>query len=277
MNKISNILERKCKNCNEILVVGENWSAACIRQHRNICISCQKDAQHIYWVTNLEHVHAQQKIYREAHKDKVNRQSRAYRVIHSPANKKLVIARLGGKCVYCGEARIQFLTLGHKNNDGAEHRRVLFGDSKGGELDNYLVSHNFPEEDVAKIQVECWNCNEGKLRMWWVFPDETLNYHQIHNRQIARICFEHFGNKCECCGENNPKTFTVGHPMDDGWKQRKEIGRRGWGFYAYLIKNNFMTPYILRLECYNCNMGKRINGGVCPHETERTALLQVKA
>lgn len=39
----------------------------------------------------------------------------------------------------------------------------------------------------------------------------------------------------------------------------------GSGFYRWLIKNDF--PAGFQTLCHNCNLGRQINGGVCPHQS----------
>jgi hypothetical protein len=68
-----------------------------------------------------------------------------------------VTERLGGKCFCCGETEPMFLTIDHKDGDGAAHRREL--NNIGGKLYIWLAGR--PEED-HRFQVACWNCNSGR-------------------------------------------------------------------------------------------------------------------
>jgi hypothetical protein len=63
----------------------------------------------------------------------------------------------GPICACCGEHRIEFLTLDHINNDGAEHRRQLFGTAKigGPRLYRALQKLGYP----PGLRVLCFNCN----------------------------------------------------------------------------------------------------------------------
>ena len=38
-------------------------------------------------------------------------------------------------------------------------------------------------------------------------------------------------------------------------------------FYLWLKRNNFPPGY--QVLCWNCNCGRSINNGICPHKTER--------
>lgn len=62
----------------------------------------------------------------------------------------------GASCNCCGEKLIEFLSVDHKENNGAEHRREL----KNGSLYRWLKKNNYPKG----YQVLCMNCNFSKGR-----------------------------------------------------------------------------------------------------------------
>lgn len=90
--------------------------------------------------------------------------------------------------------------------------------------------------------------------------------HNSHGRSyISRVkseVFDHYGNKCSCCGETEPKFLTIDHVNNDGSEHRKEI--KGDKIYAHIIKAGF--PDMFQILYWNCNLGKMLNGGVCPHK-----------
>ena len=61
-------------------------------------------------------------------------------------------------CLCCGEREIKFLCIDHINNDGAQHRKTLSKNGKGGNIFVWLIRNNFPEG----FQVLCYNCNITK-------------------------------------------------------------------------------------------------------------------
>lgn len=83
---------------------------------------------------------------------------------------------------------------------------------------------------------------------------------------------EHYGGKCMCCEEAEPIFLAMDHIYGGGNEHRREIGNnpgsRGGSssvqFYKWIEKNNY--PDILQILCHNCNMGKHLNGGICPHK-----------
>ena len=89
-------------------------------------------------------------------------------------------------------------------------------------------------------------------------------------RRIKEATFAAYGgNVCACCGEKEPKFLTLDHVNNDGAAFRRKIaGSRqaaGHTTYRWLVRNGFPEGY--QVLCMNCNHGKRMNGGVCPHQT----------
>lgn len=62
------------------------------------------------------------------------------------------------RCACCGETELDFLTLDHVNNDGAEHRRQL--GAAGVSVYCWIKRNKFP----TGFAILCWNCNAAKGR-----------------------------------------------------------------------------------------------------------------
>lgn len=75
------------------------------------------------------------------------------------------------------------------------------------------------------------------------------------------------GFVCACCGETEPKFLCLDHVENDGARHRKEMGGGGDRILRWLKRNGF--PRGFRVVCANCNQGKQLNGGVCPHQESR--------
>ncbi|SRR6266581_2188188 len=76
-----------------------------------------------------------------------------------------------------------------------------------------------------------------------------------------------YGEKCICCSETEPIFLDLDHVHNNGAEERKTT-RKGYVLYAWVIQNNFPSDY--QLLCKNCNWGKYINKGVCPHQSTTT-------
>lgn len=82
------------------------------------------------------------------------------------------------------------------------------------------------------------------------------------------------GFKCACCGETEPRFLTIDHIENDGHIQRK-VHRTGSCFYRWLRKNGY--PKGFQVLCMNCNFGKAMNKGICPHKEGSTTRAEARS
>jgi len=127
-----------------------------------------------------------------------------------------------------------------------------------------------------RLQRSKWH-KEGLCRLCGKKPYASGKYlcqkcREAENRRdrqqtlCRRLCIiKHYGGKCVCCGEPEPFFLTLDHKNNNGASHRKTIGITDTRkFYAWAIRNGF--PKFLQLLCWNCNLGKKLNGGTCPHQ-----------
>ena len=82
------------------------------------------------------------------------------------------------------------------------------------------------------------------------------------------FCFAAYGGAfCACCGETTRKFLSFDHINNDGAKHRKEDPSAS-NLVNWLKMHDF--PKGFQVLCFNCNYGKKVNGGVCPHVEQRT-------
>ena len=92
-------------------------------------------------------------------------------------------------------------------------------------------------------------------------------YKERQKRYIKKLklkVFAAYGNKCACCGESEPLFLEIDHINNDGAQHRKTIPHHS--FYQWLKRNNFPSDF--QILCCNCNRGKFLNGGICPHKNK---------
>jgi hypothetical protein len=87
--------------------------------------------------------------------------------------------------------------------------------------------------------------------------------------RIKEAVFAAYGGyKCNCCGETEQNFLSIDHVFNNGAEHRRSItGKRhsaGYHTYIWLVKNNF--PAGFQVLCMNCQHGKRMNKGICPHK-----------
>lgn len=85
-------------------------------------------------------------------------------------------------------------------------------------------------------------------------------------RRLRMDVISKYGSRCVCCGESEIKFLAMDHIHGGGKAHRKKIGGH-IGFYRWLVRNNY--PDDFRILCHNCNHGRELNGGICPHEEQQ--------
>ena len=146
-------------------------------------------------------------------------------------------------------------------------------------LDNFYKRHSkwTPRTKFTEVVAECKSCslerrdkhykkNYGSIR--------EKDNHGCHERRVRvrDAAFAAYGGyKCVCCGESEPSFMTLDHINNDGADFRRKVyGKRtaaGYHTYIWLAKNGY--PNIVQVLCMNCNHGKRMNKGICPHQVRR--------
>lgn len=88
---------------------------------------------------------------------------------------------------------------------------------------------------------------------------------QIYYETAKTKVFEHYGMICCCCGEDEELFLTIDHKNNDGNLERWKSGKRitGKSLYTRIANSGFPDTY--QILCMNCNFGKRMNRGICPH------------
>lgn len=102
---------------------------------RSRCQPCNTVAVNEWREKNREHHRATQRAYNRSRKQEI-------------------INHYGGRCTCCGEHRVEFLCLDHKNNNGQEERRRFHFAS----VWKIAIKRGFPDD----YQVLCYNCNNAK-------------------------------------------------------------------------------------------------------------------
>lgn len=76
-----------------------------------------------------------------------------------------------------------------------------------------------------------------------------------------------YGGCCTCCGETEPLFLQLDHIFNDGAEHRKTM-KTGARLLAHLKQQGWPKDRY-RLLCANCNFGRMLNNGICPHEDKR--------
>jgi hypothetical protein len=75
------------------------------------------------------------------------------------------------------------------------------------------------------------------------------------------------GKRCACSGCPLPipgiDFLSIDHIENDGAQHGRAIGQARRNIYRWLKQQGY--PAGFQVLCFNCNMGKNVNGGICPH------------
>src|SRR5574343_243582 len=96
--------------------------------------------------------------------------------------------------------------------------------------------------------------------------DEDAAYRQRRNDQARannafykKWVIDAYGGKCVCCEESNEKFLSIDHVNSDGHVDRKKFGNSTGRRYKRIVDEWFPDTY--QLMCFNCNLGRALNGG----------------
>lgn len=121
----------------------------------------------------------------------------------------------------------------------------------------------------------CISCGTQPVSGKYVTCPKCLDNSRIHgenykerrnenHRLLKEEVFSKYGSVCNCCREYRIAFLSIDHVDGGGNIHRKQVKSN---IYRWLKRNNY--PEGFQLLCHNCNHGKHINGGICPHQQEK--------
>ena len=251
-----------CTKCGKELPATEEY----FQKHRESkdglnwwCKRCCSEYKKKYYKDNLKRINHDKKEYHNANSQRINQRRRELHL----NNKQTVIDHYGHSCKICGETRLAFLGLDHIDDNGVEDRKT---NGTGGGIYERLIRENFP----PGYQVLCHNHNMKKeisrKRSLYVNTKGAI-HERKYFAKLKEEVINHYGGKCSCpgCPVTDIDMLSMDHIKGGGTKQRKEEGiTDGHSLYHKLKNENY--PPGFRVLCMNCNLGRFINGGTCPHD-----------
>lgn len=123
-------------------------------------------------------------------------------------------------------------------------------------------------------QKSCESCAAKRRDKYTTCDNKDARREQaaIIRRACRKRILAHYGGQCVCCKESESMFLSLDHIDGGGNEHRRQIGNNPGNrcgssstqFAKWVEKNNY--PDTLQILCHNCNMGKHINGGTCPHK-----------
>ena len=89
---------------------------------------------------------------------------------------------------------------------------------------------------------------------------QKRDYARVYCQKSRLEIYRLEGNKCICCGEDDPIYFQIDHVNDDGWVERKRKRLGNGGSPQVTLSKYLKEPDRYQLLCANCNWAKRLNG-----------------
>jgi hypothetical protein len=119
-------------------------------------------------------------------------------------------------------------------------------------------------------QSDAWReTQRERARNWYGKNSLHVRGNAKRRTQILRQeMLEAYGAWCNCCGESNPIFLTIDHIENDGANHRRTLNPNGGGCAPSMmvdLKRKGWPKDKIQLLCFNCNMGRHRNGGICPH------------
>ena len=92
-------------------------------------------------------------------------------------------------------------------------------------------------------------------------------YYPGYILKLQKEILTHYGNgklACVCCGESKTLFLTIDHINGRAKSEIKNPKYRGWQLKQFLRSHNYPKGY--QTLCFNCNSGRALNKGICPHK-----------
>lgn len=123
-----------------------------------------------------------------------------------------------------------------------------------------------------RAEGRCWQCGsteliDGRARCSTCRQRELEKQTRIKGA-LRNEVIEFLGSKCACCNESIHRFLQLDHI-------------NGWQHDADAMKPSALRDILagrrtdIRVLCINCNFGRELNGGTCPHEEQRKLLTPV--
>jgi hypothetical protein len=175
-----------------------------------------------------------------------------------------------GECMSCSQPAVHGLTkcgthLAEARDREAKRRQLL------AKIGVCTRCGQKPQAIGMRYCVDCLVVAQ-RDRRWAKADRPRKTYRRERQQQIRDECFKAYGGyRCKCCGETEPRFMTIDHVNNDGAIHRKTIGGVHGRSQIYRWLRRHAYPEGFQVLCFNCNSGRQLNGGICPHKQQAAA------
>lgn len=162
----------------------------------------------------------------------------------------------------------EFALVYAKNSRGQNYRQHTCADCAREE-------HSKRMREARKRNPDMYREHQRAHRLRDV--DRARRQRRESGQRLKDLVFSAYGGYvCSCCGVTQKSMLTIDHVNEDGAAHRAKLGegksymtkRSGLGDYLYRDLRDRGFPDGFQVLCYNCNISKHRNGGVCEHRLE---------
>lgn len=177
--------------------------------------------------------------------------------------------RIIAKCGVCEKEFSDYATNRKKSKDGIlfcshECRAIWTGIKNSITNGGDGLGKSKSDKDKIYYRRTSEKIREQRKEFYAKNRERILLQKRLESRDRKKIVIDHYGGKCECCGENILEFLTIDHINNDGASHRRELKGKGIKVYKDIIKNNFPKGRF-RVLCFNCNITRGFYG-YCPHK-----------
>lgn len=145
-----------------------------------------------------------------------------------------------------------------KKRDGISAKDFICKKCVSEEMHKYYLRN----KEKLKKRTRLWKKNNKEKVI-----KESQRYRKELKIKALKAYSRNDNIQCVCCGEKEIDFLCLDHIDNNGAQERK---RKKYGlgtsFLKWLKVNNYPKNLRLQTMCFNCNMSKRIQGGVCIHQ-----------
>lgn len=114
----------------------------------------------------------------------------------------------------------------------------------------------------------------SELARYRARPEHFRGKQKRLREELRAEFLRQYGGKCACCGESIPRFLTLDHVNSDGTAHRSSLKGNGAEYQLRDLRARGWPKDGYAIMCWNCNVGRKLNGGICPHITARQMAMQ---
>lgn len=128
-------------------------------------------------------------------------------------------------------------------------------------IEEFYLTKN--PQDRQRVSARCKPCGRKRYREYNSTPRARVAVKRYALQIKTKVMTHYAGGipQCACCKESNMKFLSMDHINNDGYLEER---KKRNALCLRLVREGYPSGF--QVLCYNCNFGKAINNGKCPHK-----------